>query len=267
MILNKFNKKAESESGGTSIALLISLAVLFLALGIWFLSSQSIGSWFSSVMPDFSSNKSVVGMEKLRYDIINDKVQYFNEKNRWVDFTTQASLNGKIITSKDARNLFVNNYMNYQRNGLSVPMDESGSSASIQSRIVLGGNVQKDSWWYLGPSSIAPSGGDVVIYLKIAHSNAAVQGYYYYKLNNNLVYYTLDSTIEKNNVIINNEDKLKSIAKSLRDAPLNQSWVVGYQVKDSSDVLISKSLRVCAQINSNQYLTIDLAKEVFSVDC
>ena len=261
------NKKGEDETGSSIIVISLAILVFVIVGGLFaYFMLSGPGSWFKAILPDFNNNATVTGVEKVRYDILNDKVQYFNEKNRWTDFSGQIILDGKTLNYNDLRNTFINDYMNAQRSPKIIQMDASGSHADIKNNPVLGGTITKDPWWYLGPKSISPDGGDIRIDLFIAHSDKANDGYYFYKLNGNLVYYSLDATILKYDIITNNEDKLKGEAKAWRDAPLKTYWVVNYQLLNG-DKLTSKSLRVCAELNSAQYLTFDLTQEVFTTDC
>lgn len=128
--INRINKKAELETDST-VVVVIGILVLILVVGIivsFFV--QGPGSWFKSFLPDFNKTVIVTGVEKIRYDALTDKVQYFNEKNRWVDFNGAVSFDDKGVIASDVKNLMLG-LLSYKKEleGKKIELDDNGSYA------------------------------------------------------------------------------------------------------------------------------------------
>ena len=267
------NKRGENtESGYTITAVIVALA-LVVALAI-------VGLFFAKNIPFFKNlaqpgneTTSVSGIERLRYDILNDKVQYYGEDLIWHNFNGIIDLNEKSVSYSDIHTAFSSYFFNSPRASREVSMDSKGSSAVI---IEL---IQKDSS-KINKYSEAKM-GDVLVELHgSGESFGGNLGVYLLSIQNNLAFYGTrvehkigpikywpDTFPETRTAeIMSNSGKLRGEAITWRDSVLNKPMSVTYIDKQNNG---AKTINVCVTRidNNNAYLTIDLIQEVNGNEC
>ena len=137
-------------------AILALFILVLLAYGIYsFASERAIP--FAEYLPDFmKKDVKIEGVEKLRYQIIYDNLQYY-DKNDWRNFKNgRVELNGKIVDEKEVKRVFKERYFSFNSR---TPGDEGQFRFILNTPDVLNGVFKR---------------GDVFIFFKIDEKNESL---------------------------------------------------------------------------------------------
>lgn len=289
-MINLKNKKGQEATtnevkgfiiGGLVLAIVITGFVLVMIYG---------PGAFYKYLPDFGNKTMIVkDVEKLRYDILKDKVQYY-DGDKWRDFKgSEVTLNDKEIGYDWIRQTFVEYYFDSSREKKELVTDsKEGQFITIDKSLLQKDDVIEGNKAKTGDVVIELQGqresfnGYIGIYLlsadnklefypaqKIPYTNvdASVEGEKGRFLSRlgiwarNLVYKSKTKDIRSVETKNKNE-AIKNLAIDWRDSVLKKPMTISY-TKDGSDA--PESMRVCVDGEVTKgYLNVNLEEEVYS---
>src|SRR3989338_619137 len=228
------NKKAQGMAIGKLLGWIIAAVILVLVgMFIYYFYSGTANPFFQ-FLPNFGGQKAVEGVQVLRYDIVNDKVEYY-DGNKWIDFKQGAAeLESKKVNYADALKNF-QDYFYQSRNA------ESSKTLSDGTKITI-----------LGIERIRSGSDEIIVY----------PGYVKMSLpNNEISYLRLDDSIYSlGKVPLSSEQSatIKDFGSSWRDGVLKMPIVIDYVNVQTGG---TESVSICVKktnIQSNHYLVVDL---------
>ncbi len=131
------------------IGIVIAVVVLVIVLvGLFFFYSGKAFPFFQW-LPDFKRNATVVeGSEIIRYDIIGDKVQYYDGTS-WVDFSNDLKFGDKNLNYEVVRKGFSDYFYNGKRQGGIVDLGQNMEEIANLINSYNSGIINKDDFNYL----------------------------------------------------------------------------------------------------------------------
>ena len=277
----RMNKKGSEggETGSTTINTILSIVVFALVAGI-FVAFALYGKQIIQLLPGFGNETVVVkGVEKLRYVVTEDQVQYYDSNYKWKNFGNgeQIQMNDKIIKYEEVKQAFVKYYFFSDRDNDPFKLEDGytayfhmwQSSVEKESGHVVGASKWDVLW---GNGKVDLVSGDVLIdFVK----GGKIEGYVYLSSKSGqlievsgIVADTLTRDISYNLEIAGLLKKhpawLKSVsdeAESWRDSVFSYPMSFSYYVKEDKKERRVDSA-VCVEKWDRIYLIADLRLEV-----
>ncbi|MBI2632233.1 hypothetical protein HYW75_04470 [Candidatus Pacearchaeota archaeon] len=254
----------EIKKGEMSLPVILSMIVAIFVLVLVGIFIYDVGTGkaipFAKYLPDFMTKKDKVeGMEILRYQIIEDKVQYYDGTN-WLDFKDgKVELEEKILTQSEVTEDFIKYYFYNKR--------ENNDHLFV---FLINRNPELDK----DKGSLLIKNGDVTVVIKENKEQFVLD-------NKNEVYIVRRSEdVNVEHIILDNGDEIdvvvssgggfklervdssaglyntiKDRAMAWRDSVLKKPIEIGFFVGDKEEII-----RACVEKRGTDFI-VDLLKE------